>query len=114
MTLQQALDAFDRAFPNDFDRAERIRWLSELDGRVWDQILRHRNPALPMPVYDTQTPGDTELAIPQPYTGLYLLYSRMQADLAYGEVARYNNSARLFNTQLMELHRHWIRTHLHP
>ena len=114
MTLEQAITAFDQTQPNAFTRAEKLRWLSELDGQLWDQILRHRGDPIPMPAYDENTPADTPLALPDPYCGLYQVYLSMQANRLNGEIARYNNDAELFNRTLRSIQSHWIRTNPAP
>ena len=110
MTLDQSINAFDQLQPNAFTRAEKLRWLAELDGQVWQEILRWRGQASPVPVYDEDTPGDTVLAIPEPYCGIYTVYLAMQADRLNGEIARYNNDAALFHSQMQSFRAHWMRT----
>ena len=110
MTLEQTVNAFDQAQPNDFTRAEKCRWLSELDGQLWDQILSHRENAPARPVYDADTPADTPLLAPDAYGGLYQVYLSMQANRLNGEIARYNQDAAIFNQTLQALQYYWIRT----
>lgn len=73
------------------DRIERLA--------VNEIFLTHADPpagATEYSGYDGETDLDTELLIGAPYDGIYLLYVRMQGDLAAGDVARYNNSAAVF------------------
>lgn len=111
MTLEQALDQFDQQQPNPYTRAEKLRWLSRLDGRVTTQILCARRP-LPEPFagYDETTPGDTVLRIPTPYDELYGLYLALQVDRLSGELTRYNNDAQLFNSGYASFQNYWHRT----
>lgn len=111
MTLEQALTQFDAQQPNPFSRQEKVSWLSQLDGRVYHQILCARRP-LPEPFngYDAHTPGDTVLQIPFPYDELYGLYLALQTDRLNGDLTRYNNNAQLFNSGYASFQNYWHRT----
>ena len=40
MTITKALDALDRAKPNVFTQAEKLGWLSEVEGTITEEIVR--------------------------------------------------------------------------
>ncbi len=39
MTIREALETVDRLKPNQYGSADKLRWLSELDGAVYREIL---------------------------------------------------------------------------
>ena len=100
MNIQEALDMVDRMKPNMMDEQIKIRFLSELDGKIHEEIvLKHvfKPSEAKRPKYDTDTDPGTELIIPAPYDMLYVYYLMMQIDLMNQEMDKYNNDAALFD-----------------
>ena len=98
MTLQEALKACDRMKPNACPEQEKRRWLSELDGRIYRELLAvHEDAPDTFSGYDMQTVGETALLVPDRYAELYLFYLSAQIDFVNAEFARYNNAAALYN-----------------
>jgi hypothetical protein len=52
------------------------------------------------------------LIAPSPYDRLYTAYLKMKIDEENGETARYNNSATMFNSYLLEYKKHYNKTHM--
>jgi hypothetical protein len=105
MTIKEAIDLTDRLKPNQYGDAEKVSWLSELDGRIWrETILTHERDttAADFKGYAESVDMDTELLIPWPYDTIYRWYLEMMIDDANGETAKYNNSAAKYNTYLQE------------
>lgn len=99
MTLQETLAACDRMKPNACPEQEKRRWLSELDGRIYRELLAcHEGAPETFSGYDMQTAGGTELLVPDRYAELYLYYLSAQIDFVNAEFVRYNNAAALYNT----------------
>lgn len=100
MKLIEAITRIDRLKHNTYEKSEKIRWLSVLDGLVKAQIMdKHADGAAEsFAGYDPDTPDDTQLLVPAPYDELYLWWLASQIDYYNGELTRYNNSIELFNT----------------
>ena len=126
MTIDEAIERCDRMKPNAYSRADKIRWLSELDGRVMRDIVQTHEGKQPETGetdtvvgeapqdketegghkpgeagtwfigYDENTPGGTALLAPSPYEDIYIKYLFMQIDFNNAEFTRYNNSAAMF------------------
>ena len=76
MTLQEILAACDRMKPNACPEQEKRRWLSELDGRIYRELLAcHEGAPETFSGYDMQTAGGTELLVPEPVRGAVSLLS---------------------------------------
>lgn len=107
MTLQRAIDLCDSLRPNRYDDGVKKGWLSQLDGRVKEEILdTHEHPAeIPFPGYDENTPGETHLLVQGTHEDIYVKWLMSQVDFHDGEPERYNNSAALFNAAWQELER---------
>lgn len=111
MTLEEALAVCDRAKPNQYSRAEKIRWLSDADGLIQREILDYSEPG-EFAGYDEETPAETVLLAPEPYCGIYEAYLSAQIDFHNGEFTRYQNSAQLYNSVFSALAGWYRRTHL--
>ena len=95
MTIRSFLELTDVLSPNAVDPTVRMRWLCEIEGRVRVELLGE-NPST-LPVIDLDTSEDTELAAPPPYDRLYWLHHLAMCNCLAGNVARYENTAALFN-----------------
>lgn len=115
MNIRDVLDQVDTLKPNQFDEAQKIYWLSQLDRRVYlDVIETHEK--------DEDTPGgfagyapdvdqDTELLVQEPFSDIYRWYLEAMIDLGNGEQGKYQNSMLLFNTAWADFARDYHRKH---
>ena len=95
MTIREAIELVDRLKPNQYGSADKLRWLSELDGVVWHEIWSAHETVVPaFAGYGPETDLDgTALLIGWPYDEIYRWYLEMKIDDANGEMTKYNNSA---------------------
>ena len=116
MTIQKAMDLVDELKPSQVSEEQKIAWLSQLDERIFREILltHEKDPAMPETFtgYTPATERDTELLARAPYDEIYRFYLEMQIDLADMEIDKYNNSMMLYNNAWMELARMWHKTHM--
>ena len=47
MTIREAIELVDRLKPNQYGSADKLRWLSELDGAVWHESWSAHETAVP-------------------------------------------------------------------
>ncbi len=107
MTIQNFLDLTDVLAPGGVDSTVRLRWLSEIEGRVRVELYGE-DPASLSPIA-SDTPRDTVLAAPSPYDRLYWLHHLAMCDCLLGDAARYENAAALFNEAYASLGRYLKR-----
>ncbi len=114
MTINQAIERTDSLKYNDSSRAEKIAWLSQLDGMIQNKILdTHQGAAgTRFTGYDMDTDGATVLLVSAPYDAMYLRWLEAQIDYANGEIDRYNASITMFNTEYEAFENFYIRTHM--
>lgn len=113
MTIGQALDRIDSMYPNHFEAATKVSWLSELDGKVHLEILKsHEGDVADFSGYSLETEPDTELLIPFPYDSVYSRYLEMMITQEYKEIERYNQAAALFNNAYLEFANFYNRSHM--
>ena len=114
MTIKDAVSSFDSSYKNTIPAELKLRWLSDLDAALLnDLILTHAAPSVTtLSPYGLDTPEDTPLLFGPPYDAIYLRYLEMQADLFYGDIARYNNHLSLYSAAYYDLEKHYHTTHL--
>jgi hypothetical protein len=112
MTISDAIIEISRLKPHQYPDETIVRWLSDLDGRVAQDLLRGSGdePAggvLPYKPQDRLTP----LLIPFPHEDVYLKWLMAQIDYANADIDRYNNSMVMFQTQYEAFVDAWTREH---
>lgn len=114
MTVNQAIEQIDRLKPNRFTEANKLHWLSELDGMVVKELFdTHENSPLEGEFKPyTEADLNKELLVEYPYDSVYQWYLESKIDLHNGEVSKYNNSKTLFNNSYLTYTDHYNRTHM--
>ena len=105
MTVNEAILLADRQRPNACAQLDKILWLSELDGRIKNEILDAREgfEDVVFTGYTGVSDGGTTLLAPHPYDCIYAYWLFTKIDFVNGETARFNNSALMFNTAWINL-----------
>ena len=114
MTLLEAVNRIDVLKPNGYSQAEKIQWLSTLDGIIKREIIdtHEGGEGVTFNGYTEDTSLTTELLVPAPYDDIYLRYLEMQIDYANGEYGKYNNSMSMYDTAYSTFQRFYNRTHM--
>lgn len=118
MKLNDAITEATSLRPSEVTRSTMIRWLSALDGQIWQEIISHYKDPEPdtMPEYDpsgTHTNPDTVLLVPAPYDLLYIDYLVMRIDLQNADFERYNNYAQRYQEEWQAYVDWYNRNHTH-
>lgn len=98
MTIADALASIRHLKPNHYDDAMLVRWLSELDGKVWEDVLSKTGATKPALPYEPAK-ATTALLIAFPHEDVYLKYLGMMIDYHNSEFDSFNNGLRMFHTQ---------------
>ncbi|MFZ5975205.1 MAG: hypothetical protein ACOYU3_07335 [Bacillota bacterium] len=130
MTMQEAIDRIAALKPHQFTDTQLVQWLSDLDRKVWHELIRLlENTAIAEeydedgnPITDMPEPGpyemvegvtpDVTLIVPEPYSELYLHYLAAQIDYWNGEIGRYNNAMAQYNATYDSFAAAITRTHI--
>lgn len=113
MTLCEALDRIDALKPNAFSKAEKVAWISQLEGRVKEEILdAHEGPERVFHGYTDMTDGSTPLLVDGPFAELYVYYVSAMIDYYNRETVAYNNGMDLFNALYAEYFAFYNRRHM--
>ena len=114
MTIIEAINRTDAVKPNSYSQAEKIYWLSVLDGTIKTEIIDTHEGAenVTFDGYNEMTPITTPLLVPHPYDEVYIRWLEAQIDYANGEYGKYNNSITMYNVALSAFQRFYHREHL--
>lgn len=111
MKVIEAIDIVDKLKPNTFSREDKLRWLSDLDGRVLREIIDvFLNSHTEFVPYNDEG-LDRTLVIPFPYEPIYTYWMEAMIDYWNGEIDRYNNSIALFNSEFTAFKEDYFRNH---
>lgn len=112
MTLMGAINHLNAVKPNSFMQAEKIKWLSTLDGIVKAEIIDTHEGGEDI-TFDGYTESSLmqELLVPSPYDDMYIKWLEAQIDYANGEYGKYNNSITLYNAAFSAYEKYYNRTH---
>lgn len=111
MKAMDVIDRVDMMEPNAFSPEQKLRWLSNLDGKVFTEvILTHEGGKLDaLPDYQT---GQEELLIPRPYgEDIYYNYLMAMMDAENQEAQRYNRRMTMYNSYMQQYTSWYNRTH---
>lgn len=110
MKVYEALRAADDIRPNALLPATKLRWLSELDGKIAVDVML-------LDIVEAQNfnygadDAESELLARFPHDNIYTLYLVAQIDFANGELSRYQDDKELFNAAWGEYVRWFARTY---
>jgi hypothetical protein len=102
MKLINAIEDFDNCRSNQLSAEQKIKWISELDHKIFCEYLQARGEESFLG-YSSLTPCETVLKAPEEYSEIYSLYLNMKLDYLNGEITRFNNSTQLFNRLYKEM-----------
>ena len=114
MTIHEAIARVDAVKPNRYKEAQKIAWLGNLEGQIFNElVLTHEHPPMIMNLdFNENMDTDQKLIAPHPYDEVYTLYLQSQIDLNNMEIAKDNNSKTLYNNAYQTLVDYWNRTHM--
>ena len=116
MNIRDALDQVDALKPNQFDEQQKIYWLSQVDQRIYnDVVLRHEmDESMPETFggYPPDVDQDTRLLAGAPFDALYRWWLEAMIDLGNGELGKYQNSMLLFNSAWNDFAKDYRRKHM--
>jgi hypothetical protein len=114
MTLREAIDRIDSLKHNTYTTAEKVEWVSRLDGLVKNQIIDTHEDGenIEFNGYTVEADMEKELLIPAPYDDAYIKWLEAKIDYYNGEIARYNNSVMMYQAAYDEYQRYYNRNHM--
>ncbi len=116
MTIQDAISAVDELKPNMYGTKEKIRWLSRLDARIWEEIISTHEYAddeeeIDKPSY-SEDDTSVELLVGEPYDEIYRHWLSAQIDYNNMEFDSFNNSNAMFESMYTSFRNAYNRSHM--
>lgn len=117
MTINEVIAQADHLKPNMYEVGDKIRWLSRLDGRIYEEIIcTHSFNEGETPITEfsgyTADDGETELLVGEPWDELYLRWLEAQIDYANLEFDSFNNSNAVFESVFGAFRNAYNRSHM--
>lgn len=114
MKLREAIDRIDSLKHNTYTTAEKVEWISRLDGLVKNQIIDTHEDGenIEFNGYTVEADMERELMIPAPYDDAYIKWLEAKIDYYNGEIARYNNSVLMYQAVYDSYQRYYNRNHM--
>lgn len=114
MTIMEALYRIDEVKPNSYSQAEKIKWLSSLDGMIKSEIIdtHEGGEGVVFNGYGEDEDLTKKLLVDAPYDDIYLRWLETQIDYANGEYGKYNNSIAMYNATFSAYEKFYNRTHM--
>ncbi len=103
MTISEAITKVDTLKPNMYEEKDKIRWLSQLDARIYQEIIltHHYNEGeeeVSFSGYTEETSGDTELLVGEPYDEMYIHWLEGKVDYNNMEYGGFNSANSMFES----------------
>ena len=115
MTIQECLDIVDEMKPNMMSRKLKIKYLTEIEGLIWSEIvMKHEYDlnAIQRPQYTEDTDPGTVLIVPEPYQMVYVYWLMGKIDMQNQEDDRYNVDRAHFENAYNTMSDWWTREHM--
>jgi hypothetical protein len=115
MTIQECLDIVDEMKPNMMSRKLKIKYLTEIEGLIWSEIvMKHEYDlnAIQRPQYTEDADPGTVLIVPEPYQMVYVYWLMSKIDMQNQEDDRYNVDRAHFENAYNTMSDWWTREHM--
>lgn len=113
-TINEVIERVERVKPMvNVDDRDRARWLLDLDGRVWREVIEKSEPVenQPQPPKAWPEDGDKPLLVGPPYDRIYDLWLIAMLEFTTREYGNYNNTVLLFNEAFEAFANQYRNTH---
>lgn len=112
MTIDKIIELVDRQKPNQYDYADKIHWLSQMDYMVYREVVAtHEGGAESFDGY-TESDAYTEVLGGDEFADMYVKWLYAMIDFANQEIDRYSNSMIMFNSLYADFCNAYNRTHM--
>lgn len=119
MTVNEAITELGAIKPHAFTDDVICKWLTQLDGQLWEDVVKwhrfplvkdedgHRHPMIPEHGPYTEADMEKKLMVPEPYDDVYIKWLSAQIDYNNHDIGRYNNSMVMYN-EALKSYTNWL------
>ena len=113
MFLAELIAIIDEIKPNQYTKEQKVRWLSEIEGIVVDDVLtNYEGNDIEFTSYEYGRDMEKELLIPERFSDIYVNYINAKIDFQNMETEQYNNEVAMFEASMEQFKKYYIRTHM--
>ena len=114
MTIHEAISRIDSEYENSYSPERKIADLSRLDGLIKKNIIdKHEGgEGVSFKGYDENTPADTMLLVPEPFSDIYVFWLQAWIDYRNGDIDKYNNAIAMYQSLYDAYHSDYHGAHL--
>lgn len=112
MTVAEIIRRVDELEPNQYEDEQKLRWLSLLDGQIFEEVIRtHENPIRES--FTAYSSDSDELLVPFPYgEEVYSWYLQAMIAAENAETGKYSQMMTMFNGVFSQFEAWYNRTHM--
>ena len=112
MKIMEMIAQVDRLRPNQYDIPQKMKWLSEVEGTVVDEVFnRAEGNDIEFEKYD-ESEAETELMIPDRFSDIYTNYLLAKIDFHDAETESYNNDVLMYQATYDQFAAWYRRNHM--
>ncbi len=113
MTGNYIISLVDLKEPNSYTKAEKLSWLSSLDGKIIEEVISKYAGYDPEEVISPYEDGSEDVLIDFPYgEDLYVSYLIAQIARGNAEISRYNQQIAFYNACYSQWWNRYNATHI--
>ena len=116
MKVKYICDLVDTKEPNNYTLDEKVTWLSNLDGKIFEEVLKKYvgfDPEEEFTPYTTADFATDDLLIDAPWgEDIYVHYLIAMIAQGNAEAARYNQQIAMYNAAYTQWWAHYNNTHI--
>ena len=112
MTIGDVLNRVDELEPNQYSTEQKMRWLTVLDGKIFEEIIKtHMSPI--RTEFNEYSDTGEELLVPFPYADdLYSWYLQAKIAAENSESGKYEQARIIYNDALKQFGDWYNRNHM--
>lgn len=111
MTINDVIAYVDELSPNQYTGIQKTAWLSNLDGKIFREVILTHEHACP-DLFAAYDDSEDKLLIGEPYAqDIYTNYLMAKIAEANAEIPKYNLYSTLYNTEYSQWVSWYHRTH---
>lgn len=101
MTVSDIISTVNRLKPNAYDDTDKAKWLSEVEGMIFDELVKASENGKDDHFYpiDYDSMPDRKLYADDRFSQLYVYYLFSKIDFMDNNIAQYNNDTAMFNAE---------------
>lgn len=117
MQIKELFARVDEVMANDWSKELKLAWLNDIERQVIEEVFHTHEMseaealrASEFKGYNTETPQDTVLLVPDPHSVLYQYYMEAQIARANGDKSQQQDATTLFDNAYLTYRRYVNRT----